>query len=123
MEQEKITIVQLLKDAEQYIHTRQRLATLRATEKAVAAGSAVTAAIVLFSIFLIAFLFASIAAAIAISDYYGKGYLGFLAISGFYLVITILLYIFRERLLKRPMMNAMIKAIFKSETSALHEQH
>jgi CDP-diglyceride synthetase len=66
-------------------------------------------------IFFIFIIFASDAAAYAIGDHFGKVWLGFLLVAAFYLMAGLLIWFSRERLLRIPIMNAIITRLFTHE--------
>ena len=68
--------------------------------------------VLLFSLFII---FGSIAAALALSAWIGKMYAGFLIVAGIYLLIGIIVWNARERLLRIPIMNSIINQMFKED--------
>lgn len=68
----------------------------------------------IFSAFLIAFfvlmflVFFSIVAGLALNHYLQSSYLGFCWVSGFYLVISLVILLFRKQI-EKPVINAMIR--------------
>lgn len=112
---EKSKIDDLIEHVEEYFQTRQELGKLVMAEKSSAVLSSVVTSIVLLFVFLLVFIFASIALAYGISQYAGQAYAGFLAVAFLYFVIGIILYANREKWLKTPMANAVIKNFFKNQ--------
>lgn len=115
LEEEKTKIDDLIDHAEQYFKTRQELSKLVAAEKAGIAVSSLVAGIVVFAIFFFVIVFASLALAYLISEYTGKIYYGFAAITLLYLIAGIILNAKKEQLLQTPVMNAFIKNFFKND--------
>ena len=115
LEQEKSSFDQLLSNAEEYIKTRQRLAKLSAVEKTVTISSSLIIGAVLFVFFTLFLVFASIAAEDYLTTVLGPPYSGPLVVSGFYLLVMLILFIGRESLLRKPIVNGMIKNIFKDD--------
>jgi Putative Actinobacterial Holin-X, holin superfamily III len=66
-------------------------------------------------VFFIFILFVSIAAAYGLADYFGKLWMGFLTVGGIYLLAGMLIWFARERLLRLPIMNAIVKRLFIQE--------
>ena len=60
-------------------------------------------------IILFSLVFASIALAIVIGEWTGKLYRGFLIIAGLYLLAGIIIWMTKERLLRLPIMNSLLK--------------
>lgn len=114
MKEEPSSIDRLIQDAESYLKTRQELSTLIAAEKAASVSGGLFAAIVVFILFFFVFVFSSIALAYALSQYFGPPWSGFLTVAGLYLVLGILLHANRERWLKKPVMDSMIRNFFKN---------
>lgn len=118
--EEKEKIDQLIDHAEVYIKTRQRLSKMIIAEKTSTIMSSVMSGFVVFFIFFFVFVFASFSLAYFISEYFGKTYLGFISIAGLYFIIGLILSLNKDKWLKQPMMNAIIKNYFKHEE---HEQN
>lgn len=115
MEDEKSHLTQLATHAEEYLKTRQELTQLVITEKIVMMGSSMTSSLIIVMLFIVVFFFASIGLALFISSYFDENYLGFAIVAGFFLILALVLLMMRDRWLKRPMMNIIIKNIFKEE--------
>src|ERR1041384_6560874 len=113
MENLKNKINVLLEDGENYLKTREELAKLLAAEKGSRAASELFSGLIIFFVFLTVFLFLSFSLAYVIAEYTGKIYYGFGAVTLVYLFLGVLLYSKREKWLKTPMMNSMIKSFFK----------
>jgi hypothetical protein len=119
MENLKNKINLLVEDTENYFKTREELTKLVAAEKGSRAASELFSGLIIFFVFLTVFLFLSFSLAYVIADYTGKTYYGFAAVTLMYLFIGILLYSNREKWLKIPMMNSVVKSFFKEQS---HEQ-
>ena len=116
MENLKNKIDNLVEDAESYLKTREELTKLIAAEKSSRIASELFAGIIIAFVFLTVFLFLSFSLAYIIAEYTGKIYYGFAAVTLMYLLTGILLYANREKWLKVPMMNSMIKSFFKENS-------
>ena len=95
--------------------TESELKKLQAIEKSAEVFSASAATLAIVFVFFFVLVFASIAAAYCISEWTGHPAVGFLAVTGFYLLLGILLLMFKDRWIKIPLMNGMIKSFFKDE--------
>ena len=120
MEILKNKIDRLVEDSENYFKTKEELTKLVAAEKSSRIGSAMFSGIIIFFVFLSVLLFFSFSLAYLIAEYTGKLYIGFASVTLVYLLIGFLLYANRNRWLKIPMMNSMIKNFFHEQN---HEQN
>jgi len=100
---------------EEYIRTREQLTKLTVAEKSSEIAGELFSAIVLVIIFSMVFIFISFAGAYYIAEVTGKTYMGFISVTGFYLLIGIILAMNKNRWLKEPVMNSIIKNIFKDK--------
>jgi hypothetical protein len=116
MEALKNKIDNLVEDAENYLKTREELTKLIAAEKSSRMASEMFSGIIIAFIFFTVFMFLSFSLAYIIAEFTGKTYYGFAAVTLMYLVTGILLYSNREKWLKVPMMNTMIKSFFKEQS-------
>lgn len=98
-----------------YIHTQVDVVKLKVASKAekVMANSILAVALVSLGIF--GLLFFSIAGAYAISSATGHMYLGFLLVGAFYVILGVLLFALRQRLLNAPIINALLKKLHYKE--------
>lgn len=95
-----------------YIETKSALIKLEIAEKsAKAAGALVSLSIVLFFFFVFINLIIIIAG-IGLSTYLNSYFYGFGLVSIFYLLIFIILLIFRKQLIELPITNKVIQLIF-----------
>jgi hypothetical protein len=95
--------------------TEMELKKLQAIRKSAEAFSASAAGLAVLFVFFFVIVFASIAGAYAIAAWAGRAYVGFLAMTGFYLILGLLLLKFKDRWIKTPLMNNMIKNFFNNE--------
>ncbi|MGZ3919457.1 MAG: phage holin family protein [Bacteroidia bacterium] len=104
----------LKKDVEDYIDTKVDILKLKAIDKT---GSAISGAIVgvaatILGLFVLQFL--SFSAAYAIAEFTGYYYVGFLCVAGFYILLTILVFVLKEKLVTMPIINALLKKFYHS---------
>lgn len=99
----------------EYINTRVELAKLTIAEKTSQIVSQLIAVSIVALFLLFVLVFGSIAGAWALSDWIGKPYAGFLIVAGIYLVLGIIVWVARGRLLLYPIMNAIIKQLQKKD--------
>ena len=98
-----------------YVDTRIASAKLTAAAKASAITANAIAGIVVIVMFLFFLLLASIALAIVVGLWIGKTWAGFLIVGGFYLLIGLITWAARSRLIRVPVMNAMIRQLFSGD--------
>ncbi len=99
-----------------YLNTSYELTVLKATEKAANVGAETVSTILVVKIFSLAVLILTFAAAFYISDVMDKTYIGFLIVGGAYFIIALILVIGRNSILKKPLRNVIIKALFKQHS-------
>ena len=95
--------------------TENRIASLKlsAAEKSSGLMANIVARLLVLILFLFFLVFAGIALALVFTKITGEYYWGFLVVSGIYLLLAVLCWIYRERLLQIPLMNAMVHQLFK----------
>jgi len=108
MEDQASVIGQLFEKTEHYARTSAELFKLKAIDKSadMLSALAVRLAIVLFMTMF--FLILNVGIALWIGEALGKSYYGFFIEAGFYAVVGILLYIFRNKWIKDPLKNSII---------------
>jgi len=111
MDETKSNINNLVEHLKDYAETRVDLLKVEATDRiSSAASSAASAAIVLVS-GLFFLLFFSLGCAWLIKHYTGSAIIGFFSVAGFYLLVSIIVYVKRESLVKIPVVNAILKQL------------
>jgi hypothetical protein len=106
------TIFQHVKE---YVETRAKLMVVDTADKASSAVSSIAFWLLLTLSVTFVLLFLSIGAAIWIGHAYGETSMGFLIIGLFYLVVTLLVYAGRDKLIKTPVANSIISTIYSDE--------
>lgn len=99
----------------EYLNTRLtqlKLSFAEKTSKVMAVLIAVVMSALVFFLFL---LLISIAGAIAIGQWLESFWLGFVVVGGIVLIVGLILWIFKDGIIRRPIMNALIKAMFDKE--------
>jgi hypothetical protein len=99
----------------EYVNTRIESVKLNAAEKTAAIIANLIGGAIVSLVFILCIVLASIAAALVLGIVTGKTWLGFLIMSGFYLVAGIIVWKTRARLIGLPAMNALIKQLFKTD--------
>jgi len=115
MEKVYAKIEDLADTAKEYINTRVESIKLTVAEKtSVVIANAVTVLAVAFVFFLF-IIFGSVALSFGLGEWIGKTWAGFLIVAGLYLLIGIVVWIGRERIIRLPVMNALIRQLFHNE--------
>ena len=109
MEKVFARVEELADHIKEYVNIRidaVKLSTAEKTSKAIAGALAFVVAIQLLALFAV---FASIALAYAFAEWTGKMYWGFLIVAGIYLLLGIIIWLAKEKLLHIPIMNALLR--------------
>ena len=112
MSEELKKVESLLDQVKEYANTRIAQMKLSAAEKISKVISDLVASFVAGLVFFFFLLFASVAGAIAIGQYLDSLWLGFLLIAGFYLLMSIIIWKLKDKLLRIPLMNSIIEKMF-----------
>jgi integral membrane sensor domain MASE1 len=99
----------------EYINTRIESAKLTAAEKSSALIGNTAAAIIAAVVFSFFMIFAGIALSLVLGEWIGKIWAGYLIVAGVYLVISLVAWFGRERLIRIPVVNAIIRQLFKDD--------
>ncbi|MBC8035196.1 MAG: phage holin family protein [Chitinophagaceae bacterium] len=113
MEKTTHNIEVLFSEAGDFIENKTELIKLRIADKTSEIVSTVVAGIVVAIVGIIFFILLSIGLALWLGEVIGKSYHGFLIVGALYGLIALIIYSFREKWLKTPVSNAILKKIFK----------
>ncbi len=108
-------IESLLGQAKEYVNTRIAQFKLSVAEKISKVMATVIAGLAVALVFFLFLVFAGIAAAIALGEWTGKMWLGFLIVAGVYLFLSIIIWKAKDRLLSIPIMNSIISHLFDEQ--------
>ena len=111
MEKQQNPIGSLFEKAEDYLETRMDLYRLRVIDKSSDVLSSIAARLVIALFIASFFLMLNIGLALLIGRSIGEVYYGFFIVAGFYLVVIAILYALRDKWLKAPISNLIIKSI------------
>lgn len=103
----------LFEKVSDYGKTTIEILKLKAIDKSASVVSSLVAKAILVLVVAMFILTATIGLALWIGELLGKSYYGFLSIAGFYVVIAILLYAFRNQWIKKPVSNLVIKQMYQ----------
>ena len=113
----------LYNKVKEYTETSIELYKLNAIDVTADIVSSLASRIVLVLVFSLFTLFVNIAISLLIGNLLGAYYLGFLIVSGFYLIITILVYFFSAKLIEAPIINLVIAKLLKPRRSEFVESN
>ena len=113
MENNTSTIEMLFEKADDYTRTTAELLKLQAVDKTADVVSSLFSRITVSIVFVMFAFLVNIGLSLWIGELLGKVYYGFFAVSSFYLIVSILLYLFRDPLIKTPMSNFIILRMLK----------
>ncbi len=109
MEIQSTPIDSLIERVKIYIETRIDLLRLKAIDKSSSFLSLLISIVIVILMSFIFIILVSIALALLLGEILGKTYYGFFIVAGFYLLVGLLLFAFRNKWLKAPIANNMIK--------------
>ena len=115
MEDNKTPVEVLLERGQAYTKTTLQLFKLKATDKGAEIISKVVSGFVILILLILLFVNLNIAVALLIGELLGKMWLGFTILAGFYGVICLIVYLFRDRLIKRPVSNSIIRELLNED--------
>jgi hypothetical protein len=106
-------IEELFEKAGEYGKTSLELLKLKAIDKSASVISSLAVKSVLLIVVVMFLLSLSIGAGLWIGELFGRPYYGFFILAGFYALVTIVFYIFRDQWIKKPVNDSMIKKILQ----------
>jgi hypothetical protein len=109
--EEQTKIEKIISDVKDYAETRLDIAVLDAQDKATHVISSMAAGAVFGALGILVLLFLNIGLAWMLGEYFHSPSIGFFTVGGFYLLIGVLLYVNREKWIKLPIINAILKKI------------
>jgi len=113
MENKNVELDDLVTDLKDYLETRSELGKLKAIDKGSRITAEVISVLLIAGIGLLGLLFLSIAGAFALGKALDNTFIGFLLISFFYLLVSLLLFTNRNSWIQKPIINRLIKNFFK----------
>jgi hypothetical protein len=118
MEDKTTPVEVLLARVQAYTKTSIELFKLKATDKIAELTSNLASGFVILVILVLFFVNLNIAIALLLGDLLGKAWLGFILISGLYACIGCIIFLFRNKWIKRPVSNSIIELLLKDENNA-----
>ena len=115
MEEKSTNLEVLFERGMEYTRTSIALFKMKSVERISELVSKFAVVLIFVVIALLFFLNLNIGIAILIGDSLGKIWLGFIIVSGFYVFIGLLFYIFKETLLKRKISDSIVSQMMGDE--------
>ncbi len=115
MEETFAKVEELAEHVKEYVNNRISSVKLSSAEKSSKLTANILAVVIAALVFVFFLLFASIALAYVFSKLTGEFYWGFLIVAGIYFLFGLIVWLLREKILRIPIMNAMLEQLFKDE--------
>ena len=109
--EEKNKVEKLFTDVKEYAETKLDLAVLSVQDKGSDLLGSAASIIVIGIVILFVLLFLSLGAALIIGHCFHNPSMGFFLIAGVYILLGIIIYFSRKKLIKMPVVNALLKNI------------
>lgn len=122
MENIATNLGKLYDKAEQYSRTSLELIKLNAIDKSSDVISSLAVVATLAFIVAIFTLFINLGLALLIGNALGDYAMGFFIMSGFYVFVGIILYVFRKNLIKVPIDNIVVGKLMKEKDDKFYEE-
>lgn len=98
-----------------YINNRVNAAKLSIAEKTSALIANLAAGALAVFVFLLFVIFGGISLSFGLAEWIGKTWAGFLIVAFFYLLLGIIVWKLRKRIIQLPVMNALIQQLFEKD--------
>jgi len=115
MEEIFVKAEELMSDVKDYVDNRLSSVKLNVAEKTSKVGSQIITAAIVAVIFIFFLVFASIALAFAFTRLTGEYYWGFTIVAGLYLLTGVVLLVAKEKIIRLPLLNALLNQLFKND--------
>ena len=110
----------LYEKAKDYAEINVELVKLQAIDKTADVVSSLLVRLIIFLGVAMFLLFVNIGLSLYLGELLGKDYLGFLLVSCIYLLVTIIVSVSREKIIKVPITNLIIMKLLKKKTRSNH---
>ncbi|MFZ9388483.1 MAG: phage holin family protein [Chitinophagaceae bacterium] len=115
MSEEFKNVESLVDQLRSYVNTRVAQTKLSVAEKASRLAAAMIAFVLAALVFFLFLVLLSMAVAIALGQWLGNMWLGYLIVAGLVLLLTGIIWLAKDRLIRIPLMNALLKSMFDKE--------
>lgn len=116
MENKATTLENLFENVEQYSKTSFELYKHKAIYEIASFTSTLAVRFILTIVVVLVSLFISIGTALWLGDALGKSFYGFFIVAFFYVLLWVVLFIFRKSSIRQPMSNMIIKSMLQTKT-------
>lgn len=103
------------KNTENYINTRLELLKLKAIAKIADVVSSIFSRLAVLIVFIFSLVILNIGLSFYVGELLHNTSYGFFAVSGFYVFLTIILYLLRNRFIKTKVSNSVINILLKED--------
>jgi Putative Actinobacterial Holin-X, holin superfamily III len=115
MESAFAKVEELAGNIKEYVNIRIESVKLSTAEKSSAVIANLIGGFIVAVVFLFFIIFTSTALAVGLGEWIGKTWLGFLIVGFLYLIAGIAVWMAREKIIRLPIMNALIQQLFTSD--------
>ena len=115
MEKAFTKVEELAGTIKEYINNRIETAKLSIAEKSSAFIANTMASIIVAAVLFFFLLFAGVALSLVLGNWIGNTWIGFLIVAVGYLLIGVIIWLGRGRLIRRPVMNKIIRQLMKED--------
>ena len=115
MEKTFAKVEEMADHVKEYVNNHISSAKISVAEKTSGILANIIAVAIVLTVFLFFIIFSSVALAFAFAKLTGEYYWGFLTVAGIYLLMGILVWALKEKLLRMPIMNSILQQLFKDE--------
>jgi hypothetical protein len=113
MKETERLVNELVAKAEEYGHSSLELVKLKSIRVSAKATGLIGTKFILGTLILLLLIILSMGVSFWLGEVLESVYLGFFCVAGFYLVLLIVFYVFRDSLIQRPIENGVIKNLLK----------
>jgi hypothetical protein len=106
---------ELADNVKEYFNTKIESAKLNAAEKSSYIIANLVAGMAALIVFIFFIIFTGAALSLVLGQWIGKIWAGFLIVAGFYLLMGIVVWTARGKIIRMPVMNALIQQLFKND--------
>lgn len=115
MEEKTTPVEVLLERAQAYTKTSIKLFKFKATDRLAGVLSNLASQVIIIAVFVLFFVNLNIGVALLVGELIGKTWLGFILIAAFYALLGLLIFLFRDHLIKKPVSNSIINQLLDDE--------
>ncbi|HEX6913625.1 MAG TPA: phage holin family protein [Chitinophagaceae bacterium] len=113
-----LKVEELVDHMKEFVNNRVSAVKLQTAEKTSKIFSNIVAVTVVAAIMLLFAIMLSMGASYFLSGWIGVDYAGFLMVGGFWLLVGLVIWLTREKLLRMPIMNKMLHEMFHDEADS-----